>query len=339
MASALPFDAINWSDEPGIEQVVATRTASDGNVVEIPIAAITGSETGPTFAVMSGMHAGEYSGILAAQRLIQSIKPSELKGRLIVIPVISTLAFYQRNMQLCPVDQKELHFQRPGNPEGTFSECLIDTLFELLRDASYVIDSHAGEMAQALHPWVPVPMYGSKLVQEMSYNLAIGFNVPYIEPRYEPESIPELCRVFADAGIANIWVECGKQGVPTEHDMRTHYDGYIAALRTVGMLEGAPQRPAQKVLQGRRKQVNSNKTGVWHSAVQEGDIVEPGQLLGRLTDLFGNVLEEFYADARALVVYYWSSPAINADRTPHDYQWHNGLVSLIELDGDPVPAP
>ena len=189
MPQTIPFDEVRWSDEPGIEQVVAMRAAADGNVVEIPIAAITGSETGPTFAVMSGMHAGEYSGILAAQRLIQSVKPSELKGRLIVIPVISTLAFYQRNMQLSPVDQKELHFQKPGNPSGTFSECLIDTLFELLHDASFVIDSHAGEMAQALHPWVPVPMYGSKLVQEMSYNLALGFDVPYIEPRYEPESI------------------------------------------------------------------------------------------------------------------------------------------------------
>jgi predicted deacylase len=43
--------------------------------------------------VMSGMHAGEYSGILAAQKLISEVNPEELSGTLLVIPVISTRAF------------------------------------------------------------------------------------------------------------------------------------------------------------------------------------------------------------------------------------------------------
>jgi hypothetical protein len=44
------------------------------------------------------------------------------------------------------------------------------------------------------------------------------------------------------------------------------------------------------------------------------------------------VLQEYHAPARSLVLYYWSSPAINAERTPHGYQWHSGLVSLIALE-------
>jgi predicted deacylase len=98
------------------------------------------------------------------------------------------------------------------------------------------------------------------------------------------------------------------------------------------MLEGAPARPEQKILKGRRYQINSERSGVWHSAVKEGDMVAEGQFLGALTDYFGNVLEEFYAPEKSLVLYYWSSPAINAERTPHGYQWHTGLVSLIALE-------
>jgi hypothetical protein len=44
------------------------------------------------------------------------------------------------------------------------------------------------------------------------------------------------------------------------------------------------------------------------------------------------LLKEYHAPARSLVLYYWSNPAINADRRPHDYDWHNGLVSLLELE-------
>jgi predicted deacylase len=111
-----------------------------------------------------------------------------------------------------------------------------------------------------------------------------------------------------------------------------HFNGYIAAMQTAGMLPGEPARPKQEVLHGERYQVTSTQSGVWHPAVIEGQVVEKGQLLGRLTDYFGNVLEEHFAPRRSQVFYYWSSPAINAERTPHGYQWHNALVSLLALE-------
>ena len=326
------FEKVSWSDAPGREEAIVTRTHHSGELIEIPVAVITGTKPGPTMVVMSGMHAGEYSGILAAQRLIQHVKPEGLTGRLIVIPVISTRAFMERNMQLNPVDQKEAHFQVPGNPGGSYTECLIDTLFELVKDADFLIDSHSGEMAQALYSWVPVPMIGAPEVQERSKALGLGFAVPYIEFRTDPKTVPQLCIFLAEAGVANIWVEVGKNGLPTERDIRTHFDGYVAALKTFDMLEGPPARPEQKILEGDRYQINSKHSGVWHPVVKEGDIVHKGQFLGTLTDYFGNEIEKFYALERSLVLYYWTSPAINVDRQPHGYDWHTGLVSLITVE-------
>ena len=146
-------------------------------MIELPVARIRGAEPGPFLTVMSGMHAGEYSGILAAQKLISTVDPVELSGTLVVIPVISTRAFMERNMQLSPIDQKEVHFIRPGNSDGTYSDLLIDTLFEVVKNSDYLIDSHAGEMAQALMPWVPIPIKGSKSLIENSLSLARGVDV------------------------------------------------------------------------------------------------------------------------------------------------------------------
>jgi predicted deacylase len=185
-------------------------------------------------------------------------------------------------------------------------------------------------MAQSLMSWVPVPMRGANELSSQSLELARGFDVEYVEPRYDLEYIPAFCVALLNAGIANIWVECGKNGVPTEADTATHFDGYIAALQTMKMLRGDPAQPRQKLLKGTRSQINSDKSGVWHPAVKEGDIVEKGQYLGKLTDYFGNTLEEFESPSRAIVL--WSNPAINADRTPRDYNWHNGLVSLLDLE-------
>ena len=332
MPEKVDFDSLNWSRKPGVEERIVTRKHHSGELVEIPVARIAGVEPGPQLTVMSGMHAGEYSGILAAQKLISTVKPEDLSGTLLIVPVISTRAFMERNMQLNPVDQKEVHSILPGNPGGTYSDMLIDTLFELVKESDYLIDSHAGEMAQALFPWVPVPMWGPDELREKSLSLALGFDVKYVEPRYDEASIPPFCLALLSAGIPNIWVECGKNGVPTESDTAIHFDGYLAAMRTTGMLEGEPARPNQETLKGRRSQVNAEISGVWHPAIKEGDIVEKGQYLGRMTDYFGNLLKEYHAPARSLVLYYWSNPAINADRRPHDYDWHNGLVSLLELE-------
>ena len=100
----------SWSENPGMEELLVTRTHFSGEEIEIPVARIQGARPGPQMTIMSGMHAGEYSGILAAQKLISEVNPQELSGTLLVIPVISIRAFMERNMQLNPVDQKEVHF-------------------------------------------------------------------------------------------------------------------------------------------------------------------------------------------------------------------------------------
>lgn len=207
-------------------------------------------------------------------------------------------------------------------------------LYSIIRDANYLIDMHAGEFAQALMPWVPVPMVGQKRAQADSLAIAEGFRVPYVGLRTERERIPRLAVYLSERGIANVWSEVGKNGLPTREDVEIQYDGAIAAMQTFGMLPGKPERPPHKWIGRRRYQVTADQSGVWHSAVKEGDIVEQGQNLGELQDYFGNTLQRYVAPFRSIVLYYWSNPAINHLRRPHGYAWHSGLVSLASLAED-----
>ena len=47
--------------EPGVRKALVQRTHHSGEDVEIPVAYIRGRPPGPTFAVVAGMHAGEYA--------------------------------------------------------------------------------------------------------------------------------------------------------------------------------------------------------------------------------------------------------------------------------------
>jgi len=317
-----------------VQREIVRKKFKKGPAVEIPVATITGVKDGPTFVFMAGMHAGEYAGIKAAQKLIQSTTPGMLKGRLIVIPVISTRAFMMRNMQLSPVDQREVHYYVPGSPDSSYTEFQVDVLWSIIKDATFLIDTHAGEFAQALMPWVPVPMVGTRRTQDASVAIAEGYGVEYIELRRARERIPGLAIYLAERGIANVWAEIGKNGLPTPEDIALHYDGAVAALQTAGMLSGAPPRPKHKYIGNRRVAINAAQSGVWYPAIKEGDIVERGQYLGELRNYFGDVLDTYHAPFRGIVLYYWSSSAINHRRRPHGYDWHSGLVSIASLAED-----
>lgn len=318
-------------------EYLRTQHAS-GEELLIPVAIIEGARPGPTLAVTAGMHAGEYDGVLAAIRLLQTVAPEELSGRLIVVPVISTRAFMLRSMQLSPVDEKEVHFQVPGNPGGSYSELLVDRLYGLVREAGYLIDLHGGEFVQSLIPWVPVPVAANPALARAALGLARGFNVPYLDLRTDVATIPAYARYLAEQGIANVWTEIGQNGLPDPTSTELQYEGCLNALRALGMLPGEPTiRVRHRYLGQRHHTVVAERSGLWFPAVAAGQIVREGELLGELRDYFSELLARYEAPFDGIVLYYWTSPAINVERQPHGYSWHAGLVRLAGLATDEPP--
>jgi predicted deacylase len=298
--------------------------------LEFPLADIRGARTGPTVAIISGMHGGEFSGPLAAMRLIRTVDPDELAGRLLIVPVLSTLAFMQRNMQLSPVDQREVHYVWPGNPGGTYSEALIDLVFGVVKDANFLLDLHAGEMAQSLEPYVCVPWVADVPLWEASLVLAKAFDVPFVDRRALADTPLALPKVLLDRGIPNVWTEIGRNGLTEERYTALQFDGLVNLLRTLHMLPGEPRMFSPRVVGPRHWSVYAERSGVWLPAVGPYDHVAVGQPLGELVDYFGQRLESMTSPADALVEYISSNPAINADRKPHGYAWHQLLVQMAE---------
>ena len=45
------------------------------------------------------------------------------------------------------------------------------------------------------------------------------------------------------------------------------------------------------------------ETGCWLHHIHSGDFVEEGQVLGRITDVFGNTLTTYYAEQTGVILY------------------------------------
>lgn len=313
----------------GVERRFVRASHRDGDV-EFPLAVLTGARDGATLAVITGMHGGEYTGPLAAMRLIQRCQPEDLAGRLIVIPVLSTRAFMLRNMQLSPVDEREVHYLWPGNPEGSYSEALVDLVYRTVKDADYLLDLHAGEMAQALEPYVCVPWTGDEPMWGRCLELGSAFEVPFVDRRAVTETPLALPRALLDLGIPNVWTEIGSHGIADPSRVDLQYNGLLNVLRLLRMTPGEFTNFHPRMVGPKHWSMYAQRSGVWRPAVAPYDHVNKDELLGELFDYFGQPVEEYRSPADALVEIVASSPAINVEREPHGYAWHRHIVQLVE---------
>ena len=310
-----------------------------GDEVELPVGRIVGARSGPRFGVSAGMHAGEPAGVRAAMRVWQEVDPADLSGELVVIPIMSTRSFFARSMQLAAADEREVHGQAVGRPEASYSEFMIDAVFNVLKDLDFHVDLHAGEHVQALDPWVRVPEPSDERLRLETWRLATCFPVPYLHPMPMDDSGSSLPAALFDAGVANLWTEIGQNAIQDESDIDGQYRGVMNALRRFGLLDGEPEDlPRHEVVGPRIWRPLAEASGYWRPHIRAGEWVTEGQLLGELFDFDGARLTEFVAPWDGLVQLVWTSPAINVDRQPHGYQWHQGLFGIVEVRGERAPV-
>jgi predicted deacylase len=117
----------------------------------VPIMVVAHGE-GPTALVLAGNHGDEYPGQVAILKLMRSLQPEMLTGRLILIPALN-LPAAKAATRLSPLDGKNLNRSFPGRADGTVTEMIAHYLTtELFPRADIVIDIHTGGRSVEFYP-------------------------------------------------------------------------------------------------------------------------------------------------------------------------------------------
>src|SRR6267143_4239122 len=54
----------------------------------IPVAVVRGVRPGPVLALVSGAHGTEYASIIALEKVIQSLDPTQVSGTVVILPLV-----------------------------------------------------------------------------------------------------------------------------------------------------------------------------------------------------------------------------------------------------------
>ncbi len=112
--------------------------------VHIPMHLIVGETAGPMLVVQSGVSGLEIEPSLILPQIINELDPSQMKGTLVMVPLMNTSGFEFTQINTA-WDDKHLNRLRRGQTEGTVSEQMIYQYYEnVISQADALLDIRSG---------------------------------------------------------------------------------------------------------------------------------------------------------------------------------------------------
>jgi predicted deacylase len=284
--------------------------------VAVPVVELTGSQPGPRLTVIAGVHGCEYVPMAAVREWTNALAGRELRGTIRAVPVLNMPAFTARSPFVVPEDGKNLNRCFPGDPAGTLADRLAHATFtELIAGADAVVDAHCGDLPEALEPFA---IYDAGTAEEKARALAIAYGLPYVirqEPGPDRAVAGTTSAAAAEVGIPAIIAEAGGCGLVERRAIDMHVAGLDRVLAVLGMTSAASDGAGagEPAILGRFIWLRCAHPGWWQPAVEPGEKVAEGQLLGTVSTIDGaEILERVSAPVAGVPMFITSSPAVEA---------------------------
>jgi len=298
-----------------IKKRVPIGEYNDGTPITLPVMTITGQQDGPTVLLMSGDHGDEVTGTEILHQLIPLLKPSEVRGRIVLLPISGIQSFVSRSRGW-KLEERFTHdgfvVHHPGSTKGLMSErmaYIMGTEFRAHSDMSFTFHTSIDGFSSL--PFTRVLPDSGDGTYELRKKLAYGSGCPYVW---------DIIPISRDANVS-------RMGLPTRFGGGASRDGkvrfnfemggsrYVSyefvpigvrgarrMLQIVGSLPGEPeplnepQRTFNYV-----DFVQPNEGGVLKRYVELGNEVKKGQRIADVLDVFGDTVEELVSPVDGLV--------------------------------------
>lgn len=292
-----------------------------GNSTYLPISIIKGKAPGPVFTIVAGVHGYEYPPIIATQNLLKQIKPEELKGTIIIIPIANIASFFTRTPFINPQDQKNLNNTFPGKKDGSITEKIAYFITSNIISVSDVfLDVHGGDAPEDLLPFVCYYDNTKKpdqtaLAKKLSENSGFQYVVSYPYNISETEPAKYTFKQAVQDGKIALSIECGKLGNVQKENVNLIEQGVFNMLETMEMYYNGTGAHNNIIQRNSQTYINASVNGIFYSIHKAGDKVEKDDVVGYTTDEFGTILEEYKAVNDGIILYMLATPPISVNDT------------------------
>ena len=311
-----PFRVGTASAEPGQKSTGYLEVpAGVDAATNIPVVIVRGAKPGPTIALVSGAHGTEYTSIIAIEKLISALDPSQISGTVILVPLVNIASFEQKVPHVNPLDNKSMNRFYPGKMDGTQTDRVSFVIAkEVVDRCDYLIDYHGGDLDESLRPYAYWGTVGKSEQDRISKDMVLAFGLDHIIIWHDRPTDPAASRYLDNTsslrGKPSIVVEAGYAGVVEADDVALLVNGTYSTMRALKMLPGEPHYIENPVWLEKVVDVLADGPGIFYPLVKRGTYINAGMKIGYITDYFGKVIQEPRAPVSGVVLHVNAVPSL-----------------------------
>lgn len=292
------LEDFNVEDTPrGSRKHYWLKIISDGfaNPVCIPLMVMRGAKDGPTLGITAAVHGNELNGISVIQRLFNEVSDEELCGTIVAVPVVNVPAFERKKRRFN--DGVDINHIMPGKANGNVSQVYAYRFINrFIKHLDYLLDLHTASTGRINSYYIRADMD----LEEVQ-NMAMLQNADIIV--HNPPSDGTLRGAADDLNIPAITLEVGNPSTFQKKLIRSGVEGIHNVLCDLKMINDEITPPANEtVICDKSYWLYTDKGGLLTVHVALREILVEGQLIATLRDVFGNIIKEYFAPERGIVI-------------------------------------
>jgi len=278
---------------------------SDHTPVSMSVHVLHGRLPGPTLFVSAAVHGDEVIGVEIVRRLLRAPNLDRMKGTLLAIPIVNGFGFMNHSRYL--PDRRDLNRSFPGSPKGSLAGRLAHLFMqEIVARSDVGIDLHSAAVHRTNLPQIRVsPSKKETLV------LAEAFGAPLIMVSKIRDG--SLRQAAQTKGVDILLYEAGEGLRFDEFAARAGVTGILRVMRHLGMIssKGVARPKTTPVRSTSSHWLRAPAGGLLRTFRTTGEEVAKGDVLGVISDPFGEIDTEIIADDGDLLIGRTNLPVVN----------------------------
>jgi len=274
--------------------------------MNMPVHIVNGKQSGPILFVSAAIHGDEIIGVEIIRRLLKLPSLKRLRGSLIAVPIVNIHGFISHSRYL--PDRRDLNRSFPGSERGSLAGRLAHLFMEeIVSQSSHGIDLHTGALHRS-----NLPQIRANLDDPKTERLARAFGVPVLlNSQLRDGSLREAA---AEAGIPMLLYEAGEALRFDELAIRAGVSGIVAVMRHLEMLAPSKRRKTSlpdPMIARASSWIRAPQSGILRASVGLGTHVHKGDMLGVISDPFGENEEPVTAPFTGITIGRLNLPLVN----------------------------
>ena len=283
---------------PGEKKRINLKVAKlyDLTQMEIPVQVIRGKLDGPVLFVSAAVHGDEINGVEIIGKLLKHPSLSKIRGTLIAVPIVNIFGFNAKSRYL--PDRRDLNRSFPGTQKGSLAAQIANTFMEeVVSKCTHGIDLHSAATHRDNLAQIRVALSDHPDLKRMAYS----FGAPVI---IDSKAAEGTLRAAVKDKLAYMVFEGGRPLRFEPHITKAGLDGILSVMTELGMLPKVikAKKRIKSALANSTYWLRAPESGILHTKKKLGQEVKVNEVLGYLTDAFGERHQNITASKPGIII-------------------------------------